>query len=89
MPYPQVVNGVPILQQFYASKYVGVATLTFDDMDGTLTGSTGNSVPLGTYFDAAGMKFSGALTHTVYLFSLHGCICALVIKSSMKRFASE
>jgi 2',3'-cyclic-nucleotide 2'-phosphodiesterase (5'-nucleotidase family) len=57
--YPEVVNGVPILQQYYASKYVGVTTLTFDAA-GALTASSGEAVPLGTYFDDSGEELMGA-----------------------------
>lgn len=59
--YPLIVNGVPILQQYYAGKYVGVANLSFDDA-GTLTAASGQSVPLGTYYSAAGEVTTGALT---------------------------
>lgn len=58
-----MVNAVPILQQFYASKYAGVATLTFDDT-GSLTAATGQSVPLGTYYTDAGVKMTGAHSQT-------------------------
>jgi 2',3'-cyclic-nucleotide 2'-phosphodiesterase (5'-nucleotidase family) len=57
--YPEVVNGVPILQQFYASKYVGVTTLTFDTA-GMLTDYFGHVVPLGTFFDDSGEDLMGA-----------------------------
>ncbi|NJR43470.1 MAG: hypothetical protein HC767_13220 [Akkermansiaceae bacterium] len=63
------------MQQFYASKYVGVANLTFDDA-GALTASTGKSVPLGTYYDDSGEEMFGADVYThapLALLSMYEC----------------
>lgn len=49
MPYPFISSGTPILQQFFASKYTGVAALSFDD-GGALTGASGESIPNGLYY---------------------------------------
>lgn len=70
MEYPLTVNGIPILQQFYASKYIGVATLTFDET-GALTASAAESVPLGTYY-SSGEKTVGA-------YALHACPSCIYI----------
>lgn len=57
--YPRMVAGTPILQQYYASKYVGVSTLTFSDA-GDLVSVTGKSVALGISYDADGVPSTGA-----------------------------
>ncbi|MEM9795693.1 MAG: 5'-nucleotidase C-terminal domain-containing protein [Pseudomonadota bacterium] len=41
-PYPVEVNGVPIVQAYAYSKYVGHLTLVFDD-DGNVTSATGDT----------------------------------------------
>ena len=72
--YPYVVNGVPILQQYYASKYVGVAQLAFDAA-GALTDVSGDSVPLGMYF-VDGQAVTGAAeshAHRCRVTALHRC----------------
>ncbi|MEL6957752.1 MAG: 5'-nucleotidase C-terminal domain-containing protein [Pseudomonadota bacterium] len=43
--YPTMVNGVPIVQAYAYSKYVGHLTLVFDD-DGNVTSATGDTILL-------------------------------------------
>lgn len=64
------MEDTPILQQFYASKYVGVATLTFDE-GGSLTSSTGESVPLGVSFDEAGISMMGVHCPPTAMYSIY------------------
>ena len=89
VPYPYVVNGVPILQQYYASKYVGVAQLAFDAA-GALTDVTGDSVPLGTYF-VDGQAVTGAAecrAHRCLVAALHLC-SALLLSNSLECYSRE
>eukprot|EP00892_Ulva_mutabilis_P011147 jgi/Ulvmu1/8404/UM042_0111.1 len=55
--YPVVVAGTPIMQQFFASKYVGKTTMSFDT-GGTLNGVSGEVIPLGATYDDAGALLS-------------------------------
>jgi len=45
MPYPQMVDGVPVVQAYAYSKYVGHLTLTFDDA-GNVTAASGDTILL-------------------------------------------
>lgn len=45
MAYPTMVNGVPVVQAYAYSKYVGHLTLVFDD-DGNVTSATGDTILL-------------------------------------------
>lgn len=58
--YPYLVRGVPILQQFYGSKYAGVTTLEFAASGALASVAAADSVPLGTWFDdTRGLKMRG------------------------------
>ncbi|MEM7711623.1 MAG: metallophosphoesterase, partial [Pseudomonadota bacterium] len=50
-PYPTEVNGVPIVQAYAYSKYVGHLTLDFDD-DGNVTSATGDTAVLDASVEA-------------------------------------
>ncbi|MGR3435154.1 MAG: bifunctional metallophosphatase/5'-nucleotidase [Shimia sp.] len=45
LPYPQMVDGVPVAQAYAYSKYVGHLVLTFDDA-GNVTEATGDTILL-------------------------------------------
>ena len=45
MAYPTMVNGVPVVQAYAYSKYIGHLTLVFDD-EGNVTSATGDTILL-------------------------------------------
>ena len=57
--YPHMVGAVPIFQQFWASKYAGVATLTVGEEGGVVVTSA-EAIPLGTYYSDSGEVVTGA-----------------------------
>ena len=81
MDYPHIVAGTPILQLYYASKYVGVSTLTFSDA-GELTNISGGPVALGASYTASGEPSVGAIL------PLHFCNVDVVIPPHETHFIS-
>ena len=83
-PYPTMAAGVPIVQSYAYSKYLGHLTLTFDDA-GNVTSSTGDSFLI----DASTVPDAGIAARVAELAGPIDDLKATVVASSDKLIVGE